>query len=383
MSRILVLFISCLAVAKSFREENTDSLQLEAESSVVPGAISKAIRLATKKANDRAKDADNLKKDMVKADEAAAGAVKTAESHLDKQHENEKAASAARKKKLEAIWKKEVADKESKATTEKWDVAVVAKHKLEEELSAATEKFVKRKAEVDAEIARLTKEVEELQVAKLTVEVKVMEARALAEGLRLRAVAAGDIHVDRLQVLEQSEKDLEAAEQQLEVQTQAAQKASAEAESARGAAATAKTQLEKATLTAERRKATVNKLTELKKAVDTFYKNVDLLTEKLDELSLAEDEKPYDRITKVDELKPALVSFNEVSLAFKDLQQDDPEVFGAIKASIKEIKTNAKEAIHTACDPNDELQEEVELNKKCGSGMYKALELEQIKMPNV
>eukprot|EP00931_Biecheleriopsis_adriatica_P085073 TRINITY_DN5927_c0_g3_i2.p1 TRINITY_DN5927_c0_g3~~TRINITY_DN5927_c0_g3_i2.p1 ORF type:complete len:387 (-),score=121.35 TRINITY_DN5927_c0_g3_i2:96-1256(-) len=385
MSRSLVLFISCLALVKSFRQEITHSLESETDSSLVPGVISRAFRLATQKAKARSKEAVTMKEARVKADEAAAGAAERAQSHLDKQRQHEKDASAARRKKLEAHWEQQLAAKESKAKTGEWDAAVGVKSTLEEELSAATEKFVKRKAEVDAEVARLTKEVEELQVAKLTVEVKVKEARATAEGLRLRAVAAGNIHVDKLKVLEQSDKALEDAERDLEEQTQAAQEASAAAESAREAAASAKIQLEKATLVAQRRKATVNKLRELKTAVNAFYGNVDLLTDAMESSeidSTDEAEKPYDRITKVEELKPVLVSFNAVSLAFTDLQQNEAEVFGIVKASIPEIKNNAKEAIRTSCDPDNELEhKESELNEKCGSGMYKVLELELIPMP--
>eukprot|EP00931_Biecheleriopsis_adriatica_P078862 TRINITY_DN5227_c0_g1_i1.p1 TRINITY_DN5227_c0_g1~~TRINITY_DN5227_c0_g1_i1.p1 ORF type:complete len:388 (+),score=105.89 TRINITY_DN5227_c0_g1_i1:88-1251(+) len=384
MLRSLVLFISFLALSQSTRHETTTYLESVADSTVVPSKISTALRLAKQKALARSKAADKSKEAKEMADRVAAEAVKTAQSHLAEQRKKEEAASEMRKKNVQACLEKELAAKETHAKTEQWDAAVDIKSKLEAELTDATERFVKREADIDKEMAKLANEKAELQNAKAALEAKVLGAREAAEQLRRQAVAAGDIKVDKLKAMEQTDKALKDAERDLAEQTQAAQEASAAAENAREGAASAKIQLDKATLEAQRRKQTLTKLMELKKTINRFYYNVDMLTDAMDMLDTEDDNavKPYDIITTIPEVRPVLVSFNEVALAYANFQNDDAEVFEAIKASIPEIKRNAKEAIHTACDPSNELQHKMqELNRKCGSGMYKKLKLDLVKMP--
>jgi len=366
----------------------------------VPSIVTTSIRHAAAKARDAEKAAVAAQKD---AEEKKALAESALAQKTKVEKEKEDAAQEGLAAAKEAGEKAKAAAAAACATISAenaWNSAEEDRTAAQQKYTDAVEKRNTREAEVNESIRKLKAEVAKLIQEQEFAEDDAKKKTRLVEELRIAHVAAKETD-------ETAVKELKAAQDALKDANDQMEKASVAATIAAQEEAQAQLDLDEAVEALTVRTKERKYQSDLKKLLWELYDVID----GYEEPSLFESLKVFSRTMRKmqmrdecpkpayecvitdkteagygarEQLEPVLTLYNEMILKFLEVQELYPEVFTtgiedglAIKDALPEIEKNLNAEIILFCDPTKALTDPIDLDAKCGSGLWPLLGLKK------
>jgi len=357
---VFVLLLFGVCAVDGYRRKRQEVRKQDSEG--VPYEVTNAIRTAKSNAKKALEEAEAREDEMnaAKAEAEQAAAVKAqADKDSDAAARDASAKSQQANDQAKAKAKAAAAAVESK---EDWNNAVQTHQQAADALQAATDAFNNKKAAVAERIRELNKNLAEKEQAMKDAEAAEKAAEQEAAEKRIEYEAAQATENAEVKALAEALEKVKAANKVSSDKAAAAKVAGREAEAAQNALDDAVAALEAAKQVVAEKKAMKNKLWDLYDRIEEFY---DASSKLVKAMRRSEDEcsdAPHQCLVSDgpgggrEHLRPVLEGYNIMVLAFDEISQLYPDIYGEIAVAGTEIETNAMGQVHLVCDPYRSLE---------------------------
>eukprot|EP00931_Biecheleriopsis_adriatica_P056042 TRINITY_DN33215_c0_g1_i2.p1 TRINITY_DN33215_c0_g1~~TRINITY_DN33215_c0_g1_i2.p1 ORF type:complete len:327 (-),score=90.49 TRINITY_DN33215_c0_g1_i2:277-1257(-) len=307
-----------------------------------------------------------------------------AQQHLVSNRSAEESLNKAKIDALAALQEQERSSKGKGVAIAAWSKAVDEKTQAEAKAKDAESAYLKLKEDVDQQIAALAEKEAASKVEKVKADLLVVAKTENAEQLRLTAVSAGELDVQKAKALRAAEELVQHADAKLTAQSQVSQQASDAAENAWNAFQHAQNEVDQIKMDLATKKGIQEKLEDLEDSVRLAFKRVQDLEDDVREEEEKTKANAWDIIKSEKhspKLKQSLQAYNAVAMSLEIVQKSSPEMFSKIVEGIEQVDRDFDAVLKITCDPARRLQKQGKFEDHCGSSLYKHAGVQKVDFP--